>query len=640
MRIAPRFLVLVGTLAAILTTGRAQDITFFFSAGDRSGEPDRFGNTHAVSPAAAIEPLAFGSNDLLDVEFDKDNKWLMYPVGGNVFLVSHAPTGAEDAPEITMDITLALGGKFEVILNFLDSRPAPGDAPIQAAIGDEALKTYTENNATPATGGTSPGFPVPDGSTQGVMWWQAVSLGEVEVESGGVVKVRVDDAESETIEEFVTSSFQGITLRVLELTDAIAEIQVSPGAFDWATDAGGNQFKTGPVNQTLTQDEWLTVNANSNSDNLWNIREGLGPYGPILETFPLSGEDAPTLQTTLIFARSGTYEVYLSLGDTGRVDPDENLAAPTPLNFGFEGEELTRWHANEGEFKGTPGYNDYEMAAGEIGVRAGQPVNFIIDDVQDGTATRSVYLGMRFVYVGGANPFQITELARNDDEVTVTWTPLSGKYYAVETTPDLQSWETLITEYPDGGALGNSVSYVDEDVPATAAHRYYRVRQVPPPALFFTDFESGAGDWTAETDAGDTVWELGTPNAGAVTSANSGTQAWGTNLTGNYTLGTRARLRSPIIDVTGVKTPELSFHYTIDASAETAGGQVRFLDEDGNVIFAVEEIFSNKNEVWTQAIIPFPEPALDRKIILEFAFLSGEDATPGAGWYLDDVMVD
>jgi hypothetical protein len=45
----------------------AQNITFFFSAGDLGGEADRFGNTYTVGPEDAIDPRPFGNEDLQDV---------------------------------------------------------------------------------------------------------------------------------------------------------------------------------------------------------------------------------------------------------------------------------------------------------------------------------------------------------------------------------------------------------------------------------------------------------------------------------------------------------------------------------------------------------------------------------------------
>ena len=345
-----------------------QNITFFFSAGDLSENPDRFGNTHSVDPAKAIDQRPFGNEALLDIFFDEDDKWLLYQVAGNTMLVSHAPSGFEDAPELTMDIEVAIGGTYEVILNFLDSRENPGYGTLQAALGENDLVEYSELNATPATGGTSPGYPEFDETTQGTMWWQTVSLGEVKVDDEGHIRVSIDDTENEFADDWVTSTWQGITLKGIEMGGAIAEIQVSPGAFDWVTDVSGNQFRTGPVDTTLGQEDWLSVNANSASDGKCNVREGLEPYGPIFQSFPLSGEDVPTLRTRATFAKAGRYDVVLNLGDTGASDPAENLITQTSLMFALPGQSWVRWHTNDGVFSGTPGYNNYEMSVGQVAV--------------------------------------------------------------------------------------------------------------------------------------------------------------------------------------------------------------------------------------------------------------------------------
>jgi hypothetical protein len=487
-----RSLILLVTHLGLATVAAAQGISFFFPAGNLTGEPDRFGNRHTIAPSDVgtpeepialddvIEPLPFGHDDLFGVAVEEDNKWLIYPVDGNSMLVSNGPGGLEDSPELSVIIEVKFGGKYEVILKFLDQLDNPGTGPILAALGDDELTLYSEENATPATGGTSPGYPGIDGTTQGIMWWQTVSLGEVQLEAGGTVKVRIDDTTSDFADTWVTTTFQGVTLRAIELDGALSEIQVSPGVFDWATDSGGNQFKTGPVDPDLTIDDWLTVNANSGSDGLWNIREGLGTYGPILESFPLSGDDAPTLQTSVIFAQSGIYDVFLNLGDTGAVDPDENEATPTPLNFAFEGEEFTRWHANDGVFKGTPGYNDYEMSVGQITVPAGEVINFLIDDVQDGTATRSVYLGMRFelVEAGPAPlPFQISTLVKEENAIKLNWASRANKEYLVEFSPTLapDSWIELDDGVPSEGEVTSWSDPVADRF--NAASGWYRVRQ-------------------------------------------------------------------------------------------------------------------------------------------------------------------
>lgn len=388
---------------------QAQDLTFFFSAGDLSGEPDRFGNTHTVGPEDAIDPRPFGNEALADVFFDEDNLWLIYQVEGNVFLVSHAPGFFEDSPELTMEITPALPGRYEVILNFLDSNAAPGTGPIQAALGDDDLQLYFEGDGTSvrATGGTTPGYPQFGGTTAGGMWWQSASLGEIEVEAGGTVNVRVDDVPGDQfgiVADFdVTSTFQGVTLRVIELGGAISEIQVNPAATEFATDVSGNQFKTGPVDESLAREDWLTVNGlgegREDGSGKWHTRDGLGPYGPILESFPNNGNDAFAIKTSVIFSQGGNYDVFFSLGDTGVASDDDNIANPNPLAFGFAADSLTTYYAGDGEFKGTPGYNDYEISVGSISVEPGEQVDFFIDDVLEdaGGIGRSVYLGMRFV---------------------------------------------------------------------------------------------------------------------------------------------------------------------------------------------------------------------------------------------------
>ncbi len=237
--------------------------------------------------------------------------------------------------------------------------------------------------------------------------------------------------------------------------------------------------------------------------------------------------------------------------------------------------------------------------------------------------------------------FLITAFDRNANGVDLTWQSKEGRYYAVDTSTDLLTWETIVSEFPEGGATAASTDYSDATVPADADDLYYRVRQVPPPALLSTDFEDGAEGWTAVTDLGDTEWQLGTPNVEGLTTAASGTMAWGTNLDSDYAPGTfAARLRSPVIDVSGDSSPRLSFNFYIDSVLDTEGGQLRFLDENGDELAVVEEIFSGQSEGWKPYSIRFPGAARGGNVIIEFAFLSDEDDEVGAGWYIDDVRID
>ena len=161
----------------------------------------------------------------------------------------------------------------------------------------------------------------------------------------------------------------------------------------------------------------------------------------------------------------------------------------------------------------------------------------------------------------------------------------------------------------------------------------------PPPPAYADDFENGAEGWIAETAAGDTHWELGTPNAGTLTAAANGDNVWGTNLVGNYTPDSVTSLRSPVIDLTEVKRPKLSFQYYIDAVQDAEGGQIRILNEAEEPIFTRDEIFAGTTETWTPFDLTFPLEVRNQKIILEFRLLTDGDDNVGAGWYIDDVVI-
>lgn len=89
-----------------------------------------------------------------------------------------------------------------------------------------------------------------------------------------------------------------------------------------------------------------------------------------------------------------------------------------------------------------------------------------------------------------------------------------------------------------------------------------------PTTLLNANFESSNGGFTVATTGG-SAWEYGAPTTpnpggGSVTSGNSGTKCWGTNLNDVYAALTETKLRSPVIDLTGITTATLSFAEAID----------------------------------------------------------------------------
>jgi gliding motility-associated-like protein len=70
------------------------------------------------------------------------------------------------------------------------------------------------------------------------------------------------------------------------------------------------------------------------------------------------------------------------------------------------------------------------------------------------------------------------------------------------------------------------------------------------------DFESGDGGWTVDnTIAGS--WALGVPAATVINSADSGANAWVTNLVGNYNANEGGIVTSPVFDLSSLSAPSI-----------------------------------------------------------------------------------
>ncbi|MEX0966631.1 MAG: immunoglobulin-like domain-containing protein [Bacteroidia bacterium] len=84
-------------------------------------------------------------------------------------------------------------------------------------------------------------------------------------------------------------------------------------------------------------------------------------------------------------------------------------------------------------------------------------------------------------------------------------------------------------------------------------------------------FESGRGGWTT---SGTDRWEWGSPAAG-ITSAASGTQAWMTDLDGDYQNNDEAYLISPCFDFSEMRIPFLAFFLNFDTETNWDGLEIQ-----------------------------------------------------------------
>ncbi|MES2849040.1 MAG: S8 family serine peptidase, partial [Bacteroidota bacterium] len=83
---------------------------------------------------------------------------------------------------------------------------------------------------------------------------------------------------------------------------------------------------------------------------------------------------------------------------------------------------------------------------------------------------------------------------------------------------------------------------------------------------YLQDFESNNGNFYSYGT--NNTWQWGTPAKSFINKAASGTKAWTTNLTGNYTDNETSYLASPCFDLIGLNNPVLSFSHIFETEQD------------------------------------------------------------------------
>jgi|GEM_PF-226243 len=173
-----------------------------------------------------------------------------------------------------------------------------------------------------------------------------------------------------------------------------------------------------------------------------------------------------------------------------------------------------------------------------------------------------------------------------------------------------------------------------------------------PDSLFY-DFEDGEAEFVATGD-----FALGTPSDGA-TSAYSGDNAWGTNLSDSYGNDVHSTLTSPELSLFGYTSPMLKFYHWFDTESYFDGGNVKVSNDGGETWTIVtpdsgypEDAFSTANdflggepgfsghdigEMWQSVTFDLSDYA-DETILIRFDF-AGDGSINYPGWFIDNVTV-
>lgn len=215
---------------------------------------------------------------------------------------------------------------------------------------------------------------------------------------------------------------------------------------------------------------------------------------------------------------------------------------------------------------------------------------------------------------------------------------------------------TQVESRPDFGAIGWTVAdatIVDQGqgnfratIPMAGADTgFFRVAAVPPPPLFFDDFETAKPGWT-HGGPGDN-WERGVPTNGPG-AAYSGENVYATGLDGNLLDMTDSWLRTPEIDLTGVSSATLSFAewlnldfvpgVPVDAQFHLVTVQV--LDATTLQPLSAQPVYVNGGSSggWQLREVRLVGSSVGARVVLEFHVIT-DSFNLLEGWYLDDVTV-
>ena len=171
---------------------------------------------------------------------------------------------------------------------------------------------------------------------------------------------------------------------------------------------------------------------------------------------------------------------------------------------------------------------------------------------------------------------------------------------------------------------------------------------------FFDDFEASNVWYKPDVNSN---WQYGTPAAGVINSAYSGSKVWATNLTGDYSNGANDYLFTPVFDFSGLgatDTVTLSFRHWLDMASGDFG-HVQYTVDGGvnwsNLGFIADPLatnwynaqsggthyFSLPNSGWQYSAYKLIPNIFNQYNEVQFRFRLSTNSTGTAnGWALDD----
>jgi hypothetical protein len=170
--------------------------------------------------------------------------------------------------------------------------------------------------------------------------------------------------------------------------------------------------------------------------------------------------------------------------------------------------------------------------------------------------------------------------------------------------------------------------------------------QTPQPFTtpWFDNLENSRTNWLVlDGESGTTTWQLGQPNNRLETAAHSPTNAWGSNLKGNFIDLGDTSLISPAVELPAGAQAKLRFWHTYDFSLQSdqdiyEQGEVHVSTNNGNAWIPVAE-FTEFSDGWEQAEIDLSAFAGHVVRIGFYYGLFSLESGDHPGWLIDDVSI-
>ena len=237
--------------------------------------------------------------------------------------------------------------------------------------------------------------------------------------------------------------------------------------------------------------------------------------------------------------------------------------------------------------------------------------NIILDANEcEYTSSTPIEVRVRNNGVNAQGPFTLAFTLKNND-VTVSSgnqtinTLASGQSTTITFNIDLSNtgstvlFEAFLDGFTDENNFSNSKN-LSINIPNLS-----RVSEF----TYVEDFETGQGDWEVVNNASvGSSWDLGLPLGSVINKAASGSNAWVTNLNGDYSNNENSYLISPVFDFSNLSQLELIANVFVQSEESFDGLQIQISDDCGKTWSRLGALGTGQN--WynnTSNQLPFGE---------------------------------